>query len=220
MDNYIENQEDIEKLFNEEVRDKKITGRGIHNRAPRKSGLRHAMMTRVDMLKGKAKKEYTKGSEVMSYNLYDNVIAFDEFEKLDEKKKKETLKRWSDKGFTTGDVKKLWGKSIWKYNQYRKKFGMTKVYEKFGVSSNNSVPVPVTNVVENLPVKQASPTVQNQYAIFVNQQEELPFTIKINKNFSGADVSKKLMNLASYFENEDGEYKVEIKISEVVGENK
>lgn len=197
-----ENSEDIKKLFNEEVRDKKITGYGIHGRAPRKSGLRHAVMTRVDMLSGKEKREYMKGGIIVEYNLYDNVIPLEEFEELPDDKKKDILVRWSKNGITMKKVQEIWGKSIWRYKNYRKQFGLVKPY----TFKNRNLETGTTNQEE---------IAVDMKPIEIKQEELLPFAITINREYAGAELSKKLLNLASYFEKDDSNFDVKVQIIEL-----
>jgi len=53
----------------------------------------------VDLLKGKEKKAYMGNSDVVTYNLYDNIMPYDDFKKLDKDEKRkvlsEYLKRYS-----------------------------------------------------------------------------------------------------------------------------
>lgn len=196
-----EDSKDIERLFNEEIHEKKVNGYGVHNRAPRKSGLRHAVMTHVDMLTGKEKREYTKGGIIVESNLYDNIIPFEEFEKLPATTKKDIILRWDKNGFMPKQIKPIWGKSAWKYSQYRRELGLARDIRR--VRKNNDI-----NINEDS---------QQITITSVNEEKPLPFIISINKDYTGADVSKKLLNLAAYFEKEDGKFKMEVKISEIEG---
>lgn len=71
--------EDIGKLFIEDCISKKLISKGVHNRAARRKGFRGKVMFPVDLLKGKEKKAYMGNSDVVTYNLYDNIMPYDDF---------------------------------------------------------------------------------------------------------------------------------------------
>jgi hypothetical protein len=217
--NYLNETEDIEKIFNSEIHEKKVIGRGIHNRAPRKSGFRRGVLFHADLLKGKEKKNYTKGGQVMEYNLYDSIIPFDEFEQLTTEKKKEVLERWADLGYGSGEVKAVWARQLWKYFDYRKKFGMVKETPRKGkVTKAEKEVVATKNTTPKAPVN-SLPAIPNEYFAQLLQPKEpeqpKAFTFSFDKNFTGTELSKKLLNVASYFEKDDAEFHVVIKIYEV-----
>lgn len=71
--------EDIGKLFIEDCISKKLISKGVHNRAARRKGFRGKVMFPVDLLKGKEKKAYMGNSDVVTYNLYDNIMPYGDF---------------------------------------------------------------------------------------------------------------------------------------------
>lgn len=85
---------EIEKLLNEDAMEKRRAGRGsFHNSGRRGGGTRgvKGVRTPVDVLVGKAKKEYTKGGQVMTTSIYDdikNVPNFDQMLSMDFEKAK------------------------------------------------------------------------------------------------------------------------------------
>lgn len=124
-------------------------------------------------------------------------MPINEFEKLPEETKKEVLLRWDKKGFMPKQIKPILGKSTWKYSYYRKEFGLAK---------STRLMETINDVKTNVTQMPLPPTIK---------EKPLPFTIQINKDYSGADISKKLLNLAAYFEKEENKFKVEIKIMEI-----
>ena len=92
-----ESERDIEKLFTQEIRDKKKAGSGsFHKRGKgMRNGIKGVMKTQRDMLKGKAKKEYEKPGELIVFNLKD-IISREEFFKKSEAEQKQLLQVWRE----------------------------------------------------------------------------------------------------------------------------
>lgn len=63
---------EIEKMFNNETKEKKRTGTGVYHRASRR-GYTGAVRTQVDFLKGKEKKKYMGNGEIKVSNMYSNL---------------------------------------------------------------------------------------------------------------------------------------------------
>ena len=70
-----DNLNNVKAMFNNEIRDKKRTARGIHNRASRR-GIRGGVRTPVDYLTGDDKKKYMGNGKVVSYYMVDNWEDF------------------------------------------------------------------------------------------------------------------------------------------------
>jgi hypothetical protein len=88
--------ENIEKLFFEDVREKKKTGRGaFHMRGKGvKHGFNGALRTPYHFMKTKEKKKLD--GEVVSYNMYETILHKDEFFLKDEATQKMLLTRWRE----------------------------------------------------------------------------------------------------------------------------
>lgn len=96
---------DAEQLFYASTSKKNLSG--VRGRASR-TGRTGPVMTPVDFLKGKAKKEYMKNSEVKLYNMYDNqIIPYDEFKTLPIEKQVALMTRWREEVGTNNIIKEL-----------------------------------------------------------------------------------------------------------------
>jgi hypothetical protein len=82
------------KLWNEEIRDKKRTARGVHGKTG-KRGYVGKMMLTSDFLSGKEKREYTKSGKVRTYNMKD-IMPYLEFQTFNQEEQKKLLKSWRD----------------------------------------------------------------------------------------------------------------------------
>lgn len=96
---------EAEQLFYASTSKKNLSG--VRGRASR-TGRTGAVMTPVDFLKGKAKKDYMKNSEVILYNMYDNqIIPYDEFKTLPVEKQVALMTRWREEIGTNNIIKEL-----------------------------------------------------------------------------------------------------------------
>lgn len=108
-------QSDAERLFNEEVRDKKKTASGVHHKTG-KNGYVGKMRFPSDIMSRKEKRKYKGNSKVSISNLYDEIISIEKFEKLEEYEQRNMLAYWrntySNKTITDG-------MGIWNAKYYR-----------------------------------------------------------------------------------------------------
>lgn len=108
-------QSEAERLFNDEVRDKKRTASGVHHKAG-KNGYVGKMRFPSDIMSRKEKRKYKGNSKVSISNLYDEIITIEEFEKLETHEQRNMLAYWrntySNKTITDG-------MGIWNARYYR-----------------------------------------------------------------------------------------------------
>lgn len=119
-----ESEREIEKMFQQDIREKKRTGSGAFHRTGKgaKHGIIGGMRTHADMLKGKAKREYTKPGELKVYNLND-IISRQDFEAKTENEKKELLIRWRE-NYPNETILEKSGIPKKDYYDYVRKFGI------------------------------------------------------------------------------------------------
>jgi hypothetical protein len=89
-------KENIEKIFMDEVREKKRTGTGsFHMRGKGvKHGISGALRTPSYFLSNKEKKNLN--GEVESFNMFTTIIPYEEFERKDEETQKNLLIKWRE----------------------------------------------------------------------------------------------------------------------------
>lgn len=96
---------EAEIVFNSTTSKKNLSG--VRGRASR-TGRRGAVKTPVDFLRGKAKKEYMKNSEVIVYNMYDErVLPYEEFVELPVEKQVVLMTKWRDEIGTNNIIKDM-----------------------------------------------------------------------------------------------------------------
>jgi len=98
---------EIEKMFHEEVRDKKKTASGVHHKTG-KNGYVGNMRFPSDIMNRSEKMRHRKASKVMTTNIFDEILTIDEFEKLETYEKKNRLQYWRNK-FSNKDIQQAMG---------------------------------------------------------------------------------------------------------------
>jgi hypothetical protein len=110
----------LQKLFEQEGREKARIGRGIHNRASRTGKLKGGMITPVDLIKGKEKKQYKGNSKVITYKIITiqdpqkgvievMIMSYESFKKLPQEEKADKLKELLD-NYGRAAIEEVWGK--------------------------------------------------------------------------------------------------------------
>lgn len=134
--------ENIEKLFYQEVREKKRIGYGAYHNSGRRGGGNKGVRTKttVDYLRGKARKEYTKGGEVTVSNVYDdikNVPSVEELKKMDFGKAQHIVGVCKT-NFTNAILMEHWGIKT-SSSLYSKVFYKYKIVERKTAQERNAI---------------------------------------------------------------------------------
>jgi hypothetical protein len=84
---------EAEKMFHDEVRQKKRTASGVHHKTG-KNGYVGTMRFPSDIMNRKDKMRYRKAGKVVTTNIFDTIIAIDEFEALETYEQRNRLQYW------------------------------------------------------------------------------------------------------------------------------
>jgi hypothetical protein len=84
---------EAEKLFFEEVREKKRTASGVHHKTG-KNGYVGNMRFPSDIMNRKDKMKHRRASKVMTTNIFDTIIPIEEFEQLEKHEQRNRLQYW------------------------------------------------------------------------------------------------------------------------------
>jgi hypothetical protein len=84
---------EAEKLFKEEVRDKKRTASGVHSKTG-KRGYVGKMRFPSDIMSRKEKYNYRKAGKVVTTQMYEEIIPIEEFEELEVYERKNRMAYW------------------------------------------------------------------------------------------------------------------------------
>lgn len=116
---------DFEKIFQQEIREKKLIARSSKNKVstnPRKCS---KVMMPSDLLTGAEKRKYTKSGKVVTYKMSDMFITYDEFLNLDLDKRKEYLENFLKRcNGSKAEVARRWKVSSGTVCYHCKKLGL------------------------------------------------------------------------------------------------
>ena len=84
---------DIERMFYDEVRDKKKTASGVHHKTG-KNGYVGKMRFPTDFMNRSEKMKYRRAGKVVTTNIFDEILPIEEFEKLETYEQKNRLQYW------------------------------------------------------------------------------------------------------------------------------
>jgi hypothetical protein len=182
---------------------------GVRGRASR-TGRKGAIMTPVDFLRGKAKKEYMQNSEVRVYNMYESkVIPYDEFKELPIEKQVVLMTKWREAIGTNNIIKDL--------KISRKKF-YSDVLTSLGIETK-----PRGNSKRLRDTRENSERVnynQEIIDVYSTNQDEVDtsssesFWLTLNGFYDGQTLAGKISRLAKVIDFND-EYEVKIQVRQI-----
>lgn len=84
---------DIQRMFRDEIRDKKKTASGVHHKTG-KNGYVGNMRFPSDLMNRSEKIKHRKAGKVVTSNIFDEILPIDEFEKLETYEQRNRLQYW------------------------------------------------------------------------------------------------------------------------------
>jgi hypothetical protein len=190
---------EAEQAFNATTSKKNLSG--VRGRASR-TGRKGPVMTPVDFLHGKAKKEYMQNSEVIRYNMYENkVLLYDDFKELPVEKQVVLMTKWRDEIGTSNIIKDM--------KISRKKF-YSEVLKTLGIETKPRGRRPKRDVEEREEIAVKETVLANTAHCF----QESSFMIFFHGRFFGQALTNQLARLARVF-NTEAEYEVKVEIKEI-----
>ena len=220
----------MESYFDQEIQEKKLIARSA--RAKTNGRRKNRSMFPADLLKGKAKKEYTKGGEIKLSNLWDQLITKEEYLELSDEQKKNAMEHWRTK-FTTGLIKKALG---WNdYNLYkefdrvgvqvakrpaRKGKAVEEVKKKAAAAAKKAEDEAAVNLNKAATLLKQIEQDKEQAAQPVIQAQILPaaqtgISLYLNDEYTPEEAINKLMKYAAFLEGETNKIKIRLEICEV-----
>ena len=206
---------DIKKIYTQDIREKKQTGRSAHNRTG-KQGRVGSVRTPADLLTGKERREYEGTTPVTTSNIYhdqdyERILTLEEFKKLSKNRKMLVLDAYKRK-YTASQLSKHWNITIGGVHYYYRAYGVTKR------TSAKKEDQPVTH--QPVPPKTTASAVASQTAsgnggAFASRPEGECNFMAVGE-FGADSLCKKLQGL-SYMLNDSLRYQVEIRVKEIPG---
>ena len=200
---------DIENIFAEDIKRKKQDTASLRTATKHKRLGKGSMKTPLDLMSQKEKKEHMKAGEVVTTNLFDNIITLEEFEALEEHEQRNRLAYWRTK-YSNKEIMKQMGKlNNVKYYKLVADLGLPKA-----IRTNTDE----KKTVRKAPIKRTqAPAV----AIKSDLELEVPpiqkiiingLNLEFNGTYAPETIIKQLLKFASLLEGEDDNFYVELKL--------
>ncbi|NLZ38608.1 MAG: hypothetical protein GX893_03260 [Firmicutes bacterium] len=192
---------EVELVFHASTSKKNLSG--VRGRASR-TGRKGTVMTPVDFLTGKAKREYMKNSEVKVYNMYeDKVLPYEEFKELPIEKQVVLMTKWREEMTTNNIIRDMKISRSKFYNEVLKTLGIeTKPRGRRVKKKENEEKAEIREEV----AVEIVPEISSK--AFVNEKENSSFYLAFNGIFDGHLLANRLARLARVL---DASSKYEIK---------
>ncbi|MBC9785184.1 hypothetical protein H1S01_11755 [Heliobacterium chlorum] len=117
-----ETEIDIERLYYQDLREKKTTATGVRGRASR-LGRVGSMVMPSDRLSGREKRDYRRPGPLITYSLYEDLVSFEVFDQMPYRQQVQLLSRWRQK-YSDDAICQQWGLS---------RYGLEVIVEVLGV---------------------------------------------------------------------------------------
>lgn len=214
----IHNYEDVEKLFNDEVRTKKKIGRGSFNKRGKgvKHGVSGALKTPYYYMSTKERKKLN--GEVEVFYMESTILPIEEFEQKDIEKQKELLNHWR-KVFQTKDIKQKMGVSHMRFYNLMDKLGVPRSsrggahnVKKNKKEKEESIAVSAEKM--DKPVIRAVPDEKPVQQEPIQQILTKGLHLEFNGTYDTDTLNKLFTKLQLLIDGEDNEYQIYLTLSE------
>jgi hypothetical protein len=182
--------DNIKRIFEEDSKEKKRIGNNIRYRASRTG--KTSQWISPSMLKGQKRRKLN--SKVEKWNMYDKMIPFSEFQKLEPEDQKRHLKAYRDR-FKVDEITNNWKISQPTYYRKVKELGLPKAKQK----------------KSNRPKQVSNEAIENKSR---KTTRESGLQIQLNGSYLGKELSTRILNISGLVEGDETEFDVEILIRE------
>lgn len=184
---------EIERLLQEDIRHKKQAGRGVFHRSKGSGRVgKSSMIFPSDIVRDR---KYQKNGKLEVFNVYENIIPYNEFKKYSPEDQKSMLEHWRKK-YTNVEIGRNLGISPQRVSQLCTELG---------------VQLKIKRKKENLEVV-AVEAMTTQQTNIKNSMEGIKLTM--NGDYNGKDLEKRLLALAAVLAVADTTFKVSLSIEE------
>jgi replicative superfamily II helicase len=212
-------QSEAEKLFLNEIREKKRTASGVHHKTG-KNGYVGTMRFPSDIMSRKDKMKYRRNGKVMTTNMYDEIITLEEFEKLEIFEKKNRLQYWRNT-YTNKEIMAAMG--VYSAQFYRLVADLdlpkaARVHDK--TKRTATVKKNESAAIESAPPAPPAPEASAPNEKPVVQEI---ITYGLNLSYNGTFKAEKIMNevfkILTLLEDRDDDFYIEMKLMQKVNQD-
>ena len=199
---------DIEDIFAEDIKRKKQDTASLRAATKHKRLGKGSMKTPSDLMSKKERKEHMKAGEVVTTNLFDNIITLEEFEALEEHEQRNRLAYWRTK-YSNKEIMNQMGKlSNVKYYKIVADLGLPKA-----IRTNTG-----EKIVRKAALKQLEAPAD---AIKSDLELEVPpiqriiingLNLEFNGTYKPETIIKQLLKFGALLEDEDDNFYIELKL--------
>jgi hypothetical protein len=204
---------EVEKLFREEVRDKKRTASGVHHKTG-KNGYVGKMRFPSDIMSRKDKIKYRKAGKVVTTQLYEEIITIEEFEKLEKHEQRNRMGYWRNV-YTNKEITTAMGIHNNRFYRIVKELGLPKAPRVDRNEPRRSKPIKAHDAKEKGIAIASSPiNTPEPEAVKETVQELLVNGIHLvfNGTYSPELIQKKLAKFELMLEDETDDFYIELKL--------
>jgi hypothetical protein len=199
---------EIEKMFHDEVRQKKKTASGVHHKTGR-NGYVGTMRFPSDIMSRKEKSKYRKAGKVVTTNIYDEILPIDQFENLERYEQKNRLAYWRNEN-TLDELLEHMNVSKVKYYSIVKSLGLPPAPRKRNKQGKTKTPEKSIAIREKQVVQDVPKVVQEQ----PKAQEILVdgLNLVFMGTYNAEQIQKQLTKISLLVEDETDEYYFEVRL--------
>lgn len=200
---------EAERLFYEDVRDKKKTASGVHHKTGKK-GYVGKMLFPSDIMSRKDKYNHRKAGKIVTSNLYREILTIDQFRKLETEEQKNMMLYWRNE-YTNGEIKKAMGIANSPYYKLVAELGLPKA-PRGAVKGRPRTAK--TKIVATAPKQEAAPVVAPPAAPETPVQEIMVNGIYLVYNgvFSPEMIQNQILKFGSMLDGETDDFYIELKL--------
>jgi replicative superfamily II helicase len=211
-------QSEAEKLFLNEIREKKRTASGVHHKTG-KNGYVGTMRFPSDIMSRKDKMKYRRNGKVMTTNMYDEIITAEEFEKLETFEKKNRLQYWRNT-YTNKEIMAAMGI----YNaQFYKMVAELDLPKAPRVHTDKTKRKATVNKKESVAIESAPPAPPAPPAPVEKPVVQEVIVNGLNLSYNGTFKAEKIMNevfkILTLLEDRDEDFYIEMKLMQKVNQD-
>jgi hypothetical protein len=204
---------EAEKLFNQEVRDKKRTASGVHSKTG-KNGYVGKMRFPSDIMSRKDKYNYRKAGKVVTTQLYEEIIPVEEFEALDKFEQRNRMGYWRNV-YTNKEITNAMGIHNNKYYKIVAELGLPKAPRVDRKEPRTSKPIKVQGTPQKAVAVEPSPIIMPEPETKPEPVQEV-LVDGIHLVFSGTYspelIQRKLAKFELILEDENDDFYIELRL--------
>jgi hypothetical protein len=217
---------EAERLFYEDMREKKRTASGVHHKTGKK-GYVGKMLFPTDIMSRKDKYNHRKAGKVMSSNIYDEIITIDKFNELEDFEKRNRMAYWRS-NYTNKEIKSAMGIANSPYykivselglpkaprtqHEYKPRKAKTKVVSEVVPEVKENETLEAFNLGYEAGLKTAIEQAESKVSDPVQEIMVNGMYLVFNGNFSATHIQNQILKFASMLDGEEDEFYIELKL--------